>query len=513
MRLTQLLSFLPEPLPYSGPDVEITSITYDSRRVQPGALFVAIWHPGYSADGHRFAGDAIRRGATAVVVQRPVEVPPEGAGVPVIQVPHTPSALGWLAAGLYGLPSSRLGLAGVTGTDGKTTTCTMLAAILEAAGFRPGMVSTVASQVAGEWRENMAHTSTPEAPEIQALLAETVAAGGRRAVVEATSHALAQDRLAGCEFDVAVVTRVTHEHLDFHGTFENYIAAKARLLDLLRPDPRHPKAEPVAKAAILNADDSSFGYMAARAPAPIVRYAVRGEAEVKALGLEEEAWETRCRLVSPWGEGALRLPLPGSFNVYNALAALAAACTLGAPFEVARDALAAFRGVPGRMQRIDAGQPFTVIVDFAHTPDALTQVLRHLRQRTKGKLICVFGSAGERDRAKRPMQGRVAAELSDYFVLTDEDPRLEDREQIIDEIAQGALAAGAVEGRDFARMPDRRAAIAAALRRAQPGDTVLLAGKGHERSIIGAVDGRLHAFPWDERAVALEELRRLGYGC
>ncbi len=310
-----------------------------------------------------------------------------------------------------------------------------------------------------------------------------------------------------------MVTRVTHEHLDFHGTFENYIAAKARLLELLRPDPRHPKAEPVAKAAILNADDASFAYMAARAPAPIVRYAVdsTAEAEVKALEIEEDEWETRCRLVSPWGEGSLRLPLPGVFNVYNALAALAAACTLGAPFEVARDALAAFRGVPGRMQRIDAGQPFTVIVDFAHTPDALTQVLRHLRQRTKGRLICVFGSAGERDRAKRPMQGRVAAELCDYFVLTDEDPRLEDREQIIDEIAQGALAAGAVEGRDFARMPDRRAAIAAALRRAQPGDTVLLAGKGHERSIISAVDGRLHAFPWDERAVALEELHRLGY--
>jgi UDP-N-acetylmuramoyl-L-alanyl-D-glutamate--2,6-diaminopimelate ligase len=476
--------------------------------VQPGALFVAVWHPGYAADRHQFAGAAVRAGAAAVVAQRPVDVPP---GTPVVLVPETPRALGWLAAAFHGFPSARLGLAGVTGTDGKTTTCTMAMAILEAAGYRTGMVTTVASKTAGALREKLEHTSTPEAVEVQALLAETVAGGGRRAVVEATSHALDQDRLAGCEFDVAVVTRVTHEHLEYHGTYENYLAAKARLLDLLRPDPRHPKAERVPKAAILNVDDGSYDYLAARSPVPVIRYGVARDADVRALDLQTAGWTAACRVVSPWGTGALRLQVPGAFNVYNALGALAAACTLGAPFTVALDALHAFRGVPGRMERIDCGQPFQVIVDFAHTPDSLTQVLDFLRPLTPGRLIVVFGSAGERDRTKRPWMGRIAAERADHFILTDEDPRLEDRHQIIAEIAQGALDAGAVEGRQFTRIPDRRQAIAAALAQARPGDTVLLAGKGHEKSIIGALDGRLHSIPWDEASVAREELRRLGY--
>jgi UDP-N-acetylmuramoyl-L-alanyl-D-glutamate--2,6-diaminopimelate ligase len=215
--------------------------------------------------------------------------------------------------------------------------------------------------------------------------------------------------------------------------------------------------------------------------------------------------------MSPWGEGNLTLQLPGSFNVYNALAALAAGCTLRAPLDGALRTLAEQRGVSGRMERIDCGQPFTVVVDFAHTPDSLTQVLTFLRSLTRGRLIVVFGSAGERDRDKRPWMGRIAALLADYAIFADEDPRLEDREQIITEIAKGATEAGAKEGEHFARIPDRRAAIAAAFQRAQPGDTMLLAGKGHEPSIIGALDGQLHTFPWDERTVAREELRKLGY--
>ncbi len=511
IRLRQLLAALPEPVDYSGPDPDITDVAYDSRSVQPGSLFVAVWHPGYANDRHDFVRDALAAGAAAVVVQRAVDVPP---GVPVVTVPSTPRALGWLAAAHAGFPAARLGFVGVTGTDGKTTTCSLTTAVLEGAGLITGMVSTVASKGVGALRENLAHTSTPEAVEIQSLLAETVAGGGQRAVLECTSHALDQSRLAGCEVDVAVVTRVTHEHLDYHGTHEAYLEAKAKLLDLLRPDPAHPKVTPYPKAAVLNADDPSYTALAARSQAPVIGFGLRAGsgAAVQAVNVRDEGWSASCRVVSPWGEGYLTLPLPGAFNVYNALAAIAAGCTLGASFESALHSLAGHPGVPGRMERIDLGQPFTVIVDFAHTPDALAQALAALRRQTPGKLIAVFGSAGERDRAKRPLMGRVAFEGADYFVLTDEDPRLEDRQQILEEIATGALAAGAGEGRQFARIADRTEAIDAALRRAGPGDAVLLAGKGHEHSIIGARSGQLHTLPWDEREAARESLRRLGHG-
>jgi UDP-N-acetylmuramoyl-L-alanyl-D-glutamate--2,6-diaminopimelate ligase len=301
--------------------------------------------------------------------------------------------------------------------------------------------------------------------------------------------------------------------MDYHGSYEAYLEAKSRLLDLLRPDPLHPKRETWPKAAVLNADDSSFAALAARSPAPVVRYGVTSAAaEVRAVDLRDTAWGTAFRMVTPWGEGALSLPLPGAFNVYNALAAVAAGCTLGAPFETALRALEGHGGVSGRMERVDGGQPFSVVVDFAHTPDALTQVLTALRRQTAGRLIAVFGSAGERDRAKRPWMGRIAAELADFFVLTDEDPRLERREAILEEIAAGARAAGATEGEQYLCIADRDAAVAAAIERAAAGDTVLLAGKGHERSIIGAAGGRLRVFPWDEREAARSALRRLGYG-
>lgn len=513
MKLSELLTYLPESmrgevLASADADPEIAGIAYDSRRVRPGMVFVAIWHRGYGADGHDYASAAVKAGAAAVVVQRPVDVP---RGTPVVLVPSTALALGWLAAGLYGVPAARLGLAGVTGTDGKTTTVSLTTAILEAAGFTTGMVTTIASKTGRAARAKREHTSTPEAVEIHHLLAETVANGGTRAVLETTSHALDQDRLAGCEFDVAVVTRVTHEHLDYHGTREAYLAAKARLLDLLRPDPAHPKQQRIPKAAVLNVDDSSFAYLARRSPAPVIGYGLAVEAAVRAVDVHDCGWGTACRVVSPWGEGRLALQLPGAFNVSNALAAIAAACRLGAPLPVALDCLAGYAGVPGRMERIDCGQPFAVVVDFAHTPDSLERVLGLLRSRTEGRLLLVFGSAGERDREKRPWMGRIAAQGADFFVLADEDPRLEDRQQILAEIAAGAIAAGAVEGRQFERLADRRAAIARVLALARPGDTVLLAGKGHEQSIIGAVDGKPHAFPWDERAVAREELARLGY--
>lgn len=513
MQLGQLLARLPvAPRRVEGRvDVDVTRVVHHGMRVVPGAVFVAVYHRGYAADRHEFIGQAVERGAVAVVVSRAVETPP---GVTVVHVDDTAGAFGWLAAALHGVPSRQLALVGVTGTDGKTTTSTLTGAVLDGAGFVTGLATTVASKAAGEARANPHHSSTPEADEVQALLAETVRAGGSHAVLEATSHALDQQRLAGCEIDVAVVTRVTHEHMEYHGSYDNYIAAKAKLLDLLRPIEREPKGHGFPKVALLNADDSSFEYMAARAPVDVLPYGLGREARLRAVDVQPNEWGTDLRVVSPWGEGALALRMPGEFNVYNALAAIGAGCTLGAPFESALSTLAAQTGVRGRMERIDAGQPFTVIVDFAHTPDSLERVLTMLRARVaaaKGKVTVVFGSAGERDVQKRPWMGRIATEHADLAIFTDEDPRMEDSLKIIDEIAAGARAAGGAEGSTYLREPDRRAAIALAFQKANAGDAVLLAGKGHENSILTQLEGRLHTIAWDEVSVARELLNEAGY--
>ena len=514
MRLSELLASLPEP-PLAvdrATDPEVSAVVHHGLRVTPGAVFVAVYHRGYAADRHEFVGQAIERGAVAAVVSRDVADP---TGFPLVRVGNTAAAFGWLSAGLRGLPSQRLGIAAVTGTDGKTTTCTLTTAVLEAAGFSTGMATTVASKATGPAAANPHHTSTPEADEIQDLLSRTVAEGGTRAVLEATSHALDQDRLTGCEIDVAVVTRVTHEHMEYHGTPEAYLAAKLRLLELLRANPRRPKAGTIAKAAVLNVDDQSFAHFATRSPVPVLPYGRGPAAHVRAVDVAPREWGTRFRVVSPWGEATLELPMPGEFNVHNALAAIGASCTLGAPLADAAGALEAQHGVRGRMERVECGQPFSVVVDFAHTPDSLERVLTLLRAQVAaqgGKVIVVFGSAGERDVQKRPWMGRIAAQLADFSVFTDEDPRLEPREQILDHIAAGAIETGAQEGERFLKIADRRAAIAAALSRARPGDAILLAGKGHENSIIGQIDGALHTFSWDERAVVRELLSELGFG-
>ncbi len=500
MRLRALVAELPRAEVTGDDGVEITGLVYDSRRAQPGDLFVAV--RGFHVDGHAFIPDAVRRGAAAVLAESP---PTPHVKAPWIQVPDSRAALALLAAAFHGHPARRLRVIGVTGTDGKTTTTAMISAVLEAAGHRTGYMTTVSFKVGERVWDNDTRQSTPEAPEVQALLADMVAAGCDYAVIESTSHGLALHRLDGCEYDVAVLTNVTHEHLDFHGTVEAYRLAKARLFEMLGES----VDKGIRKTAVVNLDDPHAGLFIARAPDQVITYAVgHPSAMVRARGVTASSSGLAFRADTPWGSIELTLPLVGDFNVGNALAALAVGLSQGVPLAACRDALAGFRGVRGRMERVDCGQPFTVIVDYAHTPEAFAKVMGIVRPLTKGRLIAVFGSAGERDRQKRPLQGEIAGRYCDFLVLTDEDPRLEDRWAILDEIAAGVERAGKREGEGYVKIADRAEAIFAALRRAGPGDTVLLLGKGHEGSILYATEKR----PWDERAVAEAALRELGYG-
>jgi UDP-N-acetylmuramoyl-L-alanyl-D-glutamate--2,6-diaminopimelate ligase len=487
-------------------DLEVRGITNDSLRVAPGAVFVAV--PGEHVDGHDFVAAAASAGAAAAIVERPVP----DADLPQVVVGRSRAALGSAAAWWYGDPSRDLDVIGITGTDGKTTTSFLAVAALDAAGIRSGLVGTVATRIGGIQEANEEHATTPEAPRLQAALRAMVLAGDAGAVVETTSHGLALDRVRGIAYDVAVLTNLTHEHLELHGTWEAYRDAKLSLFERLGDRAMNPSKR-LPKAAVVNADDPSAGRfvgVAQEAGARIVTYGTDPSANVRAERVEEDAAGLRIAYVAPSGEAALSLRLAGRFNVYNALAVVAIGEAMDLDPAAIRAGLESVPGVPGRMERIDAGQPFGVVVDYAHSPASLEKVLHFLAPvaaARNGGLIAVFGSAGERDTAKRPMMGRIAGERCRLVVVTDEDPRGEDRSSIIEEIAAGAEAVGRRRGHDLLLVADRRAAIDAAFERARPGDVVLLAGKGHERSIIGR-DGPM---PWDERAAAIDALAALGY--
>jgi UDP-N-acetylmuramoyl-L-alanyl-D-glutamate--2,6-diaminopimelate ligase len=479
-------------------DVEVRHLVYDSRKATPGSLFVAI--KGFHRDGHDHAADAVARGAIAVVAERPVEVE-----APVAIVPDTRAALADLAAELFDHPTRRLKLAAVTGTDGKTTTVHLVSDVLEAAGERTGFATTVDFKVLDHVWANETRQTTAEAVEVQEFFAEVAVAGGTWGVLEATSHSLALQKLRGCEVDVAVFTNISPEHLDFHGDLHSYLEAKAILFaDLLRGDDKGGQQ----KTAILNADDPHWSYLAGRAaPARIVTYGIDALADVQGTVSREDASGSRVEINAFGARAELDLPLVGRFNVHNALAACAAGLAAGATLERATAALAKTRPVEGRMERIEGDQPFAVIVDYAHTPGSLEKVLALLRPLTPGKLIALFGSAGERDRSKRPVLAEIASRWCDLFVITQEDPRLEDPAALLREIEEGAIRAGKVRGRDYLVIDDRADAIATAIGRAEPGDTVVLCGKGHERSIIVGEEKR----PWNEAEVAREALRGRGF--
>ncbi len=520
MQLSRLIASLPAVTAAQGAtDIAITRITADSRQVIPGALFVA--YRGVDADGHRYIGDALARGASAVVGELPLAALPTAPPV-YLQVPDGRAALAWLSAAWHDHPSRAMALVGITGTDGKTTTANLLFSILRAAGRRAGVISTVNAVIGDRTFDTGLHTTTPDAPDIQRYLAAMRDAGTEIAVLETTSHGLAQHRVTGCAFDVAVITNITHEHLDAHGSYEAYRAAKARLFQSLGTSPPKPG---LAKTAVLNRDDSSFSFLAAIPAERQIFYSLADDAAdltATAAGLYPPALILRgshirhtpngiefqiARVVPRPGIQAeavplqMRTPLIGQFNVYNILAATAAALALGIPDAAIQAGVLAMRGVPGRMERIERGQPFTALVDFAHTPNALAQALTTVRATlsSAGRLIVVFGSAGLRDREKRRLMGDVAARLADLTVITAEDPRTEDLAAIMAETAAALARAGRLEGRDYVRIADRQRAILFAVQQAQPGDAVIVCGKGHEQSMcFGTVE-----HPWrDQEALA-----------
>ncbi len=502
-----LLKTLFQALPYSFPpdlaELDIAGITDDSRRVRPGWIFVAI--PGVNRDGHAYLPQAAQAGAALLIGEREPEALTLPAGTPYLQVRDSREALAWLHAAWCNFPARQMTLIGVTGTDGKTTTTNLIYQILKAAGLRAGMISTVNAQIGDESYDTGLHTTTPPAPDVQAYLAQMVAAQTSHAVLEATSHGLAQHRLTGCDFDVAVVTNITHEHLDYHGTWEAYRDAKALLFRNLGTSVRKPG---VPKVAVLNADDEgSYAFLRAIPVEQRYAYGVKDRsADVIAERIEHTPQGLRFVAHSPWGTLQLSSRLIGAYNVSNILAAATATLALGIAPQAVETGVAALTGVPGRMELIDAGQPFIAIVDFAHTPNALQRALETAREIVPpgGRVIVTFGSAGLRDRAKRRLMGAVAARLADLTVITAEDPRTESLDAIMAETADEITRAGKVEGRDFWRVADRGEAIRKAVELARPGDIILACGKGHEQSMcFGEIE-----YPWDDR----EAMRRALHG-
>jgi UDP-N-acetylmuramoyl-L-alanyl-D-glutamate--2,6-diaminopimelate ligase len=500
MRLSQLISALPhDPLP-AGMDPEIAGVEQDSRKIRPGMAFVAV--AGGETDGHRFLAAAVKAGAAAVVGER--DLP---AGVPGVRVADSRRALGLLCAAWHGNPSRRLVLIGVTGTDGKTTTVHLIFHILRRAGLRAGMIGTVGAVIGGRELDTGFHVTTPDAPALQEYLAQMVAAGLTHCVMEVTSHGLAQQRTAGCEFDVAALTNITHEHLDYHGTFEAYRAVKAGLFAGLGAAPRKPGApEPLA---VLNADDPSLEYLRSQTKVRTLTYGRRHPADFAARDVHPAADGLRLTIEAAGRGTPLHASLRGAYDPDNILAA-AATCIggLGIDPGTAAAGIAEMPGVPGRMESIAAGQEFLAIVDFAHTPNALRGALETARTLAGagGRVIAVFGSAGLRDRGKRRLMAAAGVELADTTILTAEDPRTESLAGILDEMAAGARSRGGVEGKDFFRVPDRGEALRSAVRAARPGDVVIACGKGHEQSMcFGEVE-----YPWDDRLAmraVLAELR------
>ncbi|MBS1677110.1 MAG: UDP-N-acetylmuramoyl-L-alanyl-D-glutamate--2,6-diaminopimelate ligase [Actinobacteria bacterium] len=462
-------------------DVEVASLAYDSRKAGPGTLFFCV--VGEKRDGHEFAEQVIRAGAAALVVERELEVT-----VPQVVVPSARAAMAPFAAGFWGDPTATLKVVGVTGTNGKTTTAYLIREILEAAGIQAGLMGTVKQVVAGA--EEPVERTTPEAIDLQQTFRRMLEGGDEACAMEVSSHAMALHRADAIHFDVALFTNLTQDHLDFHADMEDYFAAKRLLF------------EAESEVRIVNVDDP-YGKRLAEEFDCLTFSAEGADADYRATDVEFDP--TGATFTARIGETEVRLKtgMPGHFNVANALGAFAAAGALGVNAETAAAGLAGAARVPGRFEPIDEGQGFAVLVDYAHTPDSIENVLRAARRLTTGRVIAVFGAGGDRDKAKRPLMGRAGGTLSDLAIVTSDNPRSEDPEAIVAEVAAGAAGGEA----ELVIEVDRHAAIALALGRAEPGDTVVIAGKGHEQ---GQEFEGGRKIPFDDREVARAELRKLG---
>lgn len=498
--LQELFEYFPVDLnpPENLPSIPITGIQADSRLIKPGNLFVAL--AGLHSDGHTYISHAVERGAAAVVGMH-AQIP---CPVPYLLVKDTRPALAHLAAAFYNYPARKMCIIGVTGTDGKTTTCNLIYRILLAAGYKSGVITSVNAVIGDEVLDTGFHVTTPESLDVQRYLHQMVSNGLTHAVLESTSHGLDQDRVTACEFDIAVYTNITHEHLDYHKTFINYRQAKARLLRELSLT--FPKQAGNPRLAVLNRDDDSYDFLHSVNTQNEASYGICKDADIKA----EKYWQDpeRLHIQLHTTKGRLRLDsaLLGDFNVYNILAAYTAAVVgLGISAEVACEGIASLEAVSGRMEKISLGQNFLAFVDFAHTPNALLNALRTAKSLSNGKVIAVFGSAGLRDRQKRRLMAENSIVNADSTILTAEDPRTESLDEILAEMADAAISKGGVEGNNFWRIPDRGEAIRFALSLAQPGDVVIACGKGHEQSMcFGEIE-----YYWDDRVAMRAGLAEL----
>ena len=509
MKLGDLISVLDHPKVQGSLDCEVTGLAYDSRAIGPGLLFVAI--QGLQQDGHQFIGQAIAKGATAVLVEdrwplKGIDEIPQRQPC-IIRVKDSRRALSALASQFYGHPSHRLGMIGVTGTNGKTTSTYLIKRVLEAAGKKVGLLGTVGYHV-GQEVLRASHT-TPESLDLQRLLAQMVQAGMEYSVMEVSSHALALDRVADCAFDVAVFTNLSQDHLDFHADMEEYFRAKLKLFSTLGAG--NPKSLP--RMAVVNGDDPRVSEVIASIRTPYWTYGFMKEADLSAENFRLDFEGTRFLAVTPEGKFEVQSELVGSYNISNILAAIGVALSQGIPIELIQKGIHETPQVPGRFEKIQEGQEFVVIVDYAHTDEALRQLLLAVRELVRvaahpgGHILTVFGCGGDRDRGKRPKMGQVAAQLSDFVILTSDNPRTEDPISIIREIETGIKqsVASSLRSSGYLVIPDRTEAIEKAIGLGHPGDIVVIAGKGHEDyQIIGG-----HKLPFDDREMARKALRGL----
>ncbi len=462
-------------------DIDVKGLKYDSRFVTPGDMFVAL--RGMKTDGHMYISDAVRSGAVAILAERG-EAPED---IVMVKVPNSRKALALVSDRFYGRPSRDLSIVGITGTNGKTTVSYLVRSIFEAAGIQTGLIGTVEYRIGDKVAP--ASRTTPEAPEIQKYFRDMADAGQRAVVMEVSSHALVLDRTYGIDFDIAVFTNLTQDHLDFHRTREEYMRAKLILFQNLSSNAK----------AIVNADDPVSSVIAEETKAEVITYGFSRNADIRVEEFAVNPQGTEMIVMYRGSSRPLRVNLGGRFNISNALAAVGTGIAKGIGWDAIWEGIVSVKSVPGRFERVDVGQPFMVIVDYAHTPDALERLLLSARDLGRGKLTLVFGCGGDRDRGKRPVMGRIAAELSDLAIITSDNPRSEDPNDIISQILSG------VRGGNYAVMPERHEAIGYALSQAGLGDTVVIAGKGHENyQIIGN-----RRYDFDDREVAREFLRSM----